>query len=102
MRLTSSVGLALLATFNVVASTEIRRQSSDTEVRVTISDQGTETGSQVQFDAVTSRVVEAARGGDTLFTEIDVFVGPGAQQDLRCQAIGMTGKPLIATRGENV
>lgn len=100
MQLVKTSAFALLAADSALAFTGVRRQSSDTEVRVQLSSQSTETGTQVSFDAVNQRVYEAPRGS-TLFETIEVSVGAGAQQDLRCQAVGMTGAPLVATRGNN-
>lgn len=54
-----------------------------------LSNQATETGAQVQFDEVTSRVYDGTpTGRSELFEKIEVSVGAGAQQDLRCQAVG--------------
>lgn len=100
MQLTIPSLLAVLAVST--SALDIRRQSNDTEVRVILSSQATETGSQVAFDSVTQRVFDTPTGSSTLFETIEVSVGAGAQQDLRCQAIGMGGMPLVATRGENV
>lgn len=100
MKLSQTTALALLAIDSAFALKEARRQSDDTTVRITLSSQSTETGTQVSFDAVNSRVYDSPRGS-TLFETIDIFVGAGAQQDLRCQAIGMAGAPLVATRGNN-
>ena len=102
MHLITRSAVTFLAASGALAfTTEIRRQVNDTEVRVQISSQSTETGVQVGFDSVTQRVYDTPGGASTLFETIEVFVGTGAQQDLRCQAVGMRGMPLVATRGEN-
>ena len=36
------------------------------------------------------------------FETIEINVGAAAQQDLRCQALDLDGKPIVATRGANV
>lgn len=103
MKLITGCTLGLVAVANAVEFHQVvRRQGNDTEVRVVLSSQATETGVQVAFDSVTQREYEEPAGSGALFETIEVRVGAGAQQDLRCQAIGLGGMPLVATRGENV
>lgn len=83
MKVTTGYAFALIAGGNAFAAQLVRRQATrDTEVRVILSDQSTETGSQVSFPLVTSRVYDTPTGANTLFETIEVSVGSQAQQDL--------------------
>lgn len=86
---------------NATASTA-SVQGADTEVRVILQSQSTETGSQTAFKNVDVRKHKKPVGSSGPFETIEISVGADAQQDLRCQALGMDGKPLIATRGANI
>lgn len=87
---------------NSTSSVSTSSYTADTEVRVILSSQSTETGSQTSFKKVDVRKNKAPVGSSGPFETIEINVGADAQQDLRCQALGLDGKPLIATRGENV
>ena len=90
------------ATSNSTASTSSSLSSgADTEVRVILQSQSTETGSQTVFKNVDVRKHKSPVGSSGPFETIEISVGADAQQDLRCQALDLEGKPLIATRGAN-
>jgi len=91
----------ILAATAAFASPLERRQAADTEVRVILQNQGTETGSQTVFPDVSSRQQKPPIAGSEIFKTIEISVGAGAQQDLRCQALDAAGVALVATRGEN-
>jgi len=76
--------------------------SADTSVRVVLQSQATETGSGTVFDSVDSRQYKAPVGSSGPFETLEVVVGAGANQDLRCQALDLEGNAIIATRGDNV
>lgn len=94
-----SIASLLLAASGALAAPS--SAPADSEVRVVLQSQATETGVTTTFKNVNSRKTKPV-GSDEMFETITIDVGAGAQQDLRCQALDTEGKPLIATRGENI
>lgn len=107
MHSTLSIASLLLAASGALAypqqTTNLTASSApaDSEVRVVLQSQATETGSQTVFKSVDSRKHKKPVGSSGPFETINIIVGADANQDLRCQALDMDGIPLIATRGEN-
>ncbi|KAL8727127.1 MAG: hypothetical protein Q9166_006260 [cf. Caloplaca sp. 2 TL-2023] len=72
---------------------------SEAEIRVQLSNQGSELGIQTAFKEGERQVERVAPGP---FTSIDIRVGALVQkQDYRCQVLDKAGKPIVATRGAN-
>ena len=94
----ASGALALPQAGNITTSS----YQADTEVRVILQSQATETGSQTVFKNVDVRKQKAPVGSTGPFETIEISVGADAQQDLRCQALDLDGKPIIAKRNANV
>jgi len=93
----------LLAASTALAGPLERRQeanSRDTEVRVILSG-ASELAVTTTFDAVEGREQQPPRGGSGPWDGFEVSVGADAQQNLRCQALDLDGKPLVANRGQN-
>lgn len=103
MHSTLSIASLLLAASTAfalpAANVSTSSTGADTEVRVILSSQSTETGSQTAFANVDSRKHKRPVGSSGPFETIEISVGADAQQDLRCQALDLQGNPLIATRG---
>lgn len=72
-----------------------------TQIRVVLSNQATELGSQTVF-AEGKRQEQRPVGSSGPFQTIEIRVGALVQkQDTRCQALDKAGKPIVATRGKN-
>lgn len=83
-------------------TTRVASAAADKEVRVILQNQAIELGSQTVFKNVDVRKHKRPVGSSGPFETIEIDVGADAQQDLRCQVLDPEGKPIIATRGENV
>lgn len=92
----------ILAATAAFATPVERRQNSDTEVRVILQNQSIELGTTTSFDSVSSVEEQVPIGAGQTFETIEISVGAGAQQNLRCQALDAAEVPLVATRGENI
>ena len=69
-------------------------------VTVTLSG-ASELGTTVSFKNVNKRKQKSTAISGP-FETIQIDVGSGADQDLRCQALDASGNALVATRGENI
>ena len=75
--------------------------SDATEIRVILSNQATETGSQTTFTEG-QRQEKAPVGSTGPFETVELSVGTLVrQQNLRCQVVDHDNKPIIVLRGEN-
>ncbi|KAL8790742.1 MAG: hypothetical protein Q9195_006220 [Heterodermia aff. obscurata] len=96
----SSLFLAALASSGSLAA-PWTKPSADTSLRVILSNQATETGSQT---VLTSGSRQHARpvGSTGPFQTVELNVGAGVQdQDYRCQILDEAGKPIVIQRGAN-
>ena len=79
--------------------TFVKASSSDSEIRVKLSNQRIELGVQQTF---TGDVREEKFVASGPFTTVEIEVGALVQkQDTRCQVVDKAGKPIVATRGAN-
>ena len=72
------------------------------QVRVILSDQASELGTQTVFDSVVERVESPPTGSQGSYDTVEIAVGSLVDPALRCQLINGRGKPVVAVRGENV
>jgi hypothetical protein len=94
----SSIILAALAATGAVAAPWGLR-SLDNEIRVILSDQATDTGSQTTFTEG-QREQKGPVGSDGPFQTVELHLGQNVQkQDYRCQVLDDQGKPIVLTRG---
>ncbi|KAL8747987.1 MAG: hypothetical protein Q9190_000199 [Brigantiaea leucoxantha] len=86
----------------IICDPTFKKIGSDaTEIRVVLSNQGTETGSQTVF-AEGSRQEKRPVGSSGPFETVELRVGALVEkQDQRCQIVDKAGKPIIVLRGEN-
>ncbi|RVX72450.1 hypothetical protein B0A52_03638 [Exophiala mesophila] len=71
------------------------------EIRVTLSNIQAEIGVQLTFKKGVRDIQRSPLQGP--FQTFELSVGPEVlDQDLRCQALGLAGQPLVAIRGDNV
>lgn len=92
---------SLLAATGTLAAPHCPRQTTNNEVRVILQNQQAELGTQQVFTGA-KRETKPPVGSRGPYQTIEVRVGAGvAKQDLRCQVLDDTGKPIVATRGAN-
>lgn len=95
----SSIFLATLAVTGTLAAPW--RRSTDKNIRVILSNQATETGSQTTFTEG-QRQQKAPIGSNGPFRTVELQLGAGVQnQDYRCQVLDPAGKPIVVLRGAN-
>ncbi|KAL6717866.1 hypothetical protein ACLMJK_003951 [Lecanora helva] len=95
----SSIFLTTLAAAGTLAAPW--GQSSSNEIRVILSSQSTETGSQTVFTEG-FRQQQAPIGSTGPFETVELSLSPGVQnKDYRCQILDPAGNPIIVTRGAN-
>ncbi|KAI9853937.1 MAG: hypothetical protein M1813_001615 [Trichoglossum hirsutum] len=96
----SSIILAALAATGAVAAPRGLR-SLDDEIRVVLSNQATETGSQTTFTEG-QREEMGPVGSSGPFQTVELRLGKDVQkQDYRCQVLDDQDKPIVLTRGAN-
>ena len=96
----SSLFLAALASSGTLA-VPYTKYSADTSLRVILSNQATETGSQTVLTS--GKRQQAPPVGSTgPFQTVELSVGAGVQdQGYRCQILDHDGKPIVIKRGAN-
>ncbi|CAF9925915.1 MAG: hypothetical protein HETSPECPRED_006205 [Heterodermia speciosa] len=88
----------------IICDPTFKKIGSDaSEIRVVLSNQATETGSQTVFPDVSGgRQHQPPVGTTGPFETVEIVVGALVEkQDIRCQLIDENGKPVVATRGAN-
>jgi hypothetical protein len=71
-------------------------------VTVILQNQATELGTQTSFNDTTVREVGPPVGSAGPYQTVEISVGSQGNQALRCKLLNGAGKPIVATRGENV
>lgn len=94
--------LLLAASSAFAAPHEIRASHGDKSVTVILQNQATETGSQTTFQSVNRRKTKSPVGSSGPFETIEISVGDGANQDLRCQVLDTYGNVVLGKRNANV
>ncbi|KAI9775865.1 MAG: hypothetical protein M1839_000739 [Geoglossum umbratile] len=96
----SSIFLAALAVTSAIAA-PLGSTSPDNEIRVILSNQATELGTQTTFTEG-QREQQRPVGSSGPYKTVELNLGKGVKkQDLRCQVLDDQGKPIVLTRGAN-
>jgi len=101
MHSTFAAASLLIASAYALPQAATASTSADTDVSVLLQSQSIELGFTVDIGPVTALVSKPVADSTDKIETFDLNVGAGAKQDLRCQALGLDGIPLIATRGPN-
>jgi len=76
-------------------------QGAGHEIRVFLSNQATETGSQTTFDD-SKRETKNPVGSDGPFKTVTLTVGADVNAAFRCQILNKAGRPITVIRGKNI
>ncbi|KAK5170626.1 uncharacterized protein LTR77_005215 [Saxophila tyrrhenica] len=100
MHSTIAISSLLVAASSVIALPQ--GTNLDTSVTVILQNQAIELGSQTTFGNVNSAQTQPPVGSSGPYSTIEINLGADvANTALRCQALDVSGAPLIAIRGDN-